>query len=56
MEKIDDKEIVVEKEKCVLCDKETEYTKDIHIDYRLHYIEGVGQLCSECYDDIYKEK
>lgn len=39
-----------EKEKCVLCGKETPYTIDIHIDMRKHYVEGCGQLCKECWD------
>jgi len=38
-----------EKECCVVCDKETEYTKDTHIDQRKYYVEGAGQLCKECY-------
>ena len=42
-----------EKECCVVCDKETEYTKDTHIDQRKYYVEGAGQLCKECYASIY---
>ena len=38
-----------EKEKCVICDDETEYYKDTNIDLRKHYIEGCGQLCPKCY-------
>ena len=37
-----------EKDKCVICGKETPYTKDTHIDFRMYYIEGCGQLCIEC--------
>jgi hypothetical protein len=37
-------------EKCVLCDKETNYRFNDHIDYRVRYIEGAGQLCIECYN------
>lgn len=44
-----------EMDKCVFCNKDTEYSKDIHIDERLHYIEGAGQLCKECYDKIYNK-
>lgn len=42
-----------EKDKCISCKKETEYEKETHIDYRNHYIEGVGQLCKDCYTSIY---
>ena len=41
------------KEKCVVCEKETEYDEKQHIDYRKHYIEGGGQLCKNCYERIY---
>jgi hypothetical protein len=43
----------MEKDSCVVCGKETEYTKDTHIDLREYYIEGAGQLCEECYVSIY---
>lgn len=42
-------------EKCVNCGKETPYTIDNHIDYRNYYIEGVGQLCKDCYNEIYNK-
>ena len=41
------------KDKCVNCKRETLYTKEDHIDYRIGYCEGVGQLCLDCYDNIY---
>jgi hypothetical protein len=34
---------------CVLCGVETAYKRSTHIDMRLGYIEGVGQLCASCY-------
>jgi hypothetical protein len=37
------------KDKCILCEKETQYEFDVNIDYRTGYIEGAGQLCTECY-------
>ena len=37
-----------ELELCVNCGKETRYKKSDHIDTRLGYIEGAGQLCSRC--------
>jgi hypothetical protein len=27
--------------------------KSTHIDYRRFYVEGAGQLCEECWNDIY---
>jgi len=44
-----------EKEKCVSCGKETEYKITDHIDLRKNYIEGAGQLCPGCYNEIYKK-
>jgi hypothetical protein len=41
------------KDKCINCDKETLYSKETHIDYRLGYVEGAGQLCLDCYGVIY---
>ena len=40
-------------DKCVSCKKETLYNKTDHVDYRLGYVEGVGQLCLDCYGTIY---
>jgi hypothetical protein len=34
---------------CVICGKQTEYKTNTHIDMRHGYVEGVGQLCSNCY-------
>jgi hypothetical protein len=36
-------------ETCILCHKETHYRFKDHIDTRIGYIEGAGQLCSSCY-------
>ncbi|MBC8421840.1 MAG: hypothetical protein H8E03_00310 [Pelagibacteraceae bacterium] len=41
------------KDACVSCDCETLYDKEYHIDQRLGYIEGVGQLCLDCWEKIY---
>ena len=35
-------------EDCVSCKVQTKVPRDLHIDYRLFYIEGVGQLCDDC--------
>ena len=41
------------KDKCVSCKKETLYNKTDHVDFRLGYVEGAGQLCLDCYGVIY---
>ncbi len=41
------------KDKCVSCKVDTTYDREEHIDFRIGYIEGAGQLCLECYDKIY---
>ena len=45
-----------EKDKCISCGKETEYLVSTHIDYRKYYVEGAGQLCKDCYFDIYEKR
>ena len=41
-------------ERCVCgCDMLTGVRKDVHIDERANYVEGVGQLLPECYERIY---
>lgn len=37
-------------DKCVLCGKETDYLRSTHIDMRIGYVEGSGQLCMDCYN------
>ncbi len=46
----------LDKEKCVSCDGLTPYTKNTHITARHYYVEGGGQLCKECYIEIYNNK
>ena len=36
-------------ETCVMCSKETTTLKSTHVDFRVGYVEGAGQLCWECY-------
>jgi len=36
-------------EKCIVCNGPTQYKISDNIDYRLHYIEGAGQLCPDCF-------
>ena len=43
----------VEKECCVLCGRMTGILKDGAVTGRKYYIEGAGQLCQECYQEVY---
>jgi hypothetical protein len=36
-------------ENCIQCGVETTTLKSTHIDFRIGYVEGAGQLCRECY-------
>ena len=38
---------------CVLCGSLTEYDKNIPVDLRKYYVVGSGQLCKDCYQDVY---
>jgi len=38
---------------CVACGEVTEYLRSIPIELRAGYVEGVGQLCTECCAKIY---
>ena len=37
------------KELCIIRGEESDYSYDTHIDYRVGYVEGAGQLCKECH-------
>jgi hypothetical protein len=39
------------KDHCIMCGVETPYDYETHIDLRIGYIEGAGQLCSRCYSE-----
>lgn len=41
------------KDKCVSCGVETQYDEFDHIDFRNFYVEGAGQLCCTCFNEIY---
>ena len=34
---------------CVLCGVETAYKRNTHVNMRIGYVEGAGQLCPNCY-------
>ena len=40
------------KDLCISCGKESDYSYDTHIDYRVGYIEGAGQLCEACHANV----
>jgi hypothetical protein len=37
-------------EQCVMCGADTQYRFHDHIDTRIGYIEGAGQLCTKCWN------
>jgi hypothetical protein len=39
-------------EKCVVCYEETQYSIDENIENRNCYIEGCGQLCYKCFENL----
>jgi hypothetical protein len=39
---------VSEMDECIVCGVETNEPKDKHIDFRVNFIEGSGQLCGKC--------
>ena len=41
------------KDNCVTCKTPTVYNREDHIDFRIGYIEGSGQLCLDCYEKLY---
>lgn len=40
-------------DKCVSCGKDSKELESTDINYRHFYIEGAGQLCEECYNNLY---
>ena len=42
-------------EQCVICGIETNVNINTHIDKRNNYIEGAGQLCFDCAEEIVGE-
>ena len=46
----DNKARANEFEHCILCGVETSVKIGTHVDMRIGYIEGAGQLCSNCYN------
>ena len=40
-------------EKCIRCGKETKYDVSAPVNMRKYYIEGSGQLCEQCFSQLY---
>lgn len=44
---------MLERELCIRCNKPTPYHQSTPIMLRRYYIEGSGQLCPLCYQELY---
>lgn len=44
-----------EYEECVCCHRKLSISKNEEIEFRPFYIEGAGQLCYDCYHELYKD-
>lgn len=47
-------DVLAKLDKCVLCGADTPYSTNISVELRENYIEGAGQLCSECANKLNK--
>ncbi|MEE1006247.1 MAG: hypothetical protein U0L66_03525 [Acutalibacteraceae bacterium] len=45
-----------EKEKCILCGRNTEVPVSSPIAGRKYFLQGCGQLCEACYNELEREK
>ena len=43
----------VMKDKCVTCGVDSLFNIREHIKFRIGYIKGAGQLCLDCFDNLY---
>jgi len=41
-------------EYCTICGQKTNIRRDENINNRIGYVEGVGQLCYDCYKRLHK--
>jgi len=44
------------REKCVMCGVDTPYDKSTHVDHRYNYVDGLGQMCTQCYREATNPK
>jgi hypothetical protein len=42
------------KEKCIRCGRKTGYDVSTPVTVRWYYIEGSGQLCEDCFSQLYE--
>ena len=38
---------------CVCCGKQTNEPEARNVDHRNYYVDGAGQLCEDCYIEVY---
>ena len=38
------------KDSCIMCGEDSPYEFETHVDMRVGYIEGAGQLCTKCWN------
>jgi len=43
-------------EKCVCCGTVTAYFKNTSVKNRLYYVNGCGQLCKKCHDELFRKQ
>lgn len=43
-------------ETCICCHKRVDISIDQDIEFRPFYVEGAGQLCYDCYQELYVDK
>lgn len=43
-------------EKCVVCNKQTDVPINLNTNLRCYYIDGAGQLCEKCYNNLDDKK
>ena len=55
-EKNVDTKVALETERCILCGDDTGVATKLPADARKHYIDGVGQLCENCYIKVNAHK
>ncbi len=46
---------IPEHEHCVLCWRKTLIRRDVPVENRIGYVDGVGQLCQKCYSELQKD-
>ena len=55
IKQLKNKDFEVVYEKCIQCGVITDELISKDVNYRTNYIEGAGQLCEKCADDIHQK-